>query len=433
MKIKKAYASRGKILAVAMALAMLFSVALPMAPVSAAPVLGPVAVDGRILTPDKTGDVVNWVEIAQYGNYSLIVRSSYLNIIGGSYYGNPAVQYFAFGTNTRYLDSFVRTRINNWFSGIPAAPAWEDNLYIGARLRDYTMQHSALGAIGTCNTLTALYDGLSMPTPYQVGIGNDIAFALSYSECANFLSNIYFQRNNSLADQPSNYFAAINMTKVKIPDPNPNFYSMWLRSTGDLSNTVGILGNEGRGRFRVFQQYINDTTMKGLIYPALWVNDGIFGTTVTTYDVTYYPNGGIGSVNRYPTNANTNHLVYDQGYTNGTMVFTGWNTEANGSGTTYQNFDVINVTRDINLYAQWRRETVSAVVYHANGGDGTDYVDNGSAGTFTIRSNMFTRPLYQFVGWNTSPDGSGAILPPGLTFSNFMGTLNLYAIWNRIY
>ena len=40
----------------------------------------PTGVDGRILTPDLSGDVSDWLEIAQYGNSSLIVRMNYINI-----------------------------------------------------------------------------------------------------------------------------------------------------------------------------------------------------------------------------------------------------------------------------------------------------------------------------------------------------------------
>ena len=428
MKVNGKKVTKNKLFALAMAAVVMLSVILPMAPVSAAPMFGPVAVNGRILTPDKTGDISNWVEIAQYGNYSLIVRANFINLTGYNY-GNPTWQSMIFGTTNKYMESVARNKINHWFSGVPDYANWEDVLFIGARLRNYTMQHNAVGVLGSCNTLTSLYDGLSLPTPYQVGIGNDIAFVLSYSECANFLSNIYFQRNNNLADQPSNFFAATNVLKIHMPDPTPAFSTMWLRSPGDIANTIGSLSSEGRGRYRAFQSYANNVSSNyGLIYPALWVNADIFGSTIIDYEVTYYPNGGTGSVNSYPAQMNTNHLVVDQGYTNGSLQFTGWNTQANGSGTWYQNYDVINVTGNVNLYAQWGRPP-SSVIYHSNGSSDADYIDYGTGGTFTIKAGIFSRPQYFFVGWNTSPDGSGAILPPGLTFSNFVGNLHLYAIW----
>ena len=422
--------TKKKLLAAVMAIAMMLTAALPMLSVSAAPGAGPVAVDGRILTPNQTGDSSNWVEIARYGNSSLIVRADFINIIGGNYYGNPAWQYFSYGNDAKYMTSFIRDRINHWFSGVPVAANWEDVLPASARLRSYTLQHNAVNALGTSNTVAAMTDGLSVPSAYQVGIGNDIAFALSYSESANFLSNIHFQRNNNLADQPSNAYAAANVQKINLPDPTTNFFLMWLRSPGDLNGMAAELGNEGRNRFRTFQSDIGNRTSKGLIYPALWVDSDIFGPTVVTYNVTYYPNGGTGSVNAYPANSNTSYLIMDQGYTRSMYTFDGWNTAADGSGASYQNFNVINITGNVNLYAQWKRE--SSIVYDANGGVGADFVDYGNNGTFTIRSNMFTRPQYAFREWNTSPNGTGAILPAGLTFSNFNGTLRLYAIWIRI-
>ena len=421
-KVKMKQTKR-RIITLVMAVAMVLSVALPAMPVSAAPgLLGPVPVNGRILTPDRTGDHTNWVEIAQYGDYSLILRANYITIgQGDTYSGSDAFK--------NYMQSTARSNINKWFSGIPTSQYW-DVLPIGARLRSFTVQNNATFVPGTSVHPQSLFDGISLPTIFQIGFGNDIAFALSYSEAANFVSSFYFQRNSAITNQPSNFFAIANSYKIRIPerDSYGNYHFMWLRSTGDIANLTGCLVNDGMGSLRAHQ--IDMRSIKGFVYPALWVNADIFETTPTSFNVTYYPNGGTGTSNSYPVAANTNHLVQDQGYTRASYTFAGWNTEANGTGTTYQNFEVVNVTRNISLYAQWRRG--SSIVYHANGGVGDDYVDFGSNGSFTIRNNMFTRPQHNFGGWNTSPDGRGAILPAGLTFSGFVGELHLYAIWNRV-
>ena len=435
MRSMNAKTRKGKILALAMVAALVFSVTLPMMPASAAaptpPLNVPTAVNGRVLTPDKTGDIANWVEIAQYGNYSLIVRASYLNL-SGYRYGDPASQFVLYGTNNKYLESNARNRINYWFAGVQAAPFFDDVLFSGARLRNYTVRSNAINALGTCNLAMSLFDGLSLPTGGLASVGSDVAFALSYSECANFLSTNHVQWYFYYSlNQPSNYFAILNAQKIRIPNPDPKQYFMWLRSPGDYVNLAGDLRNEGNGRFSVYQQNIYETNSRGLIYPALWVSNEIFGSTVSTYDVTYYPNGGIGTVNRFPTTINATHSVRSQGYTNGALTFIGWNTEANGSGVMYQNGDLINVTRNINLYAQWRSVPSASVVYHSNNSINEEYIDYGNGGTFTIRTNMFTPESISrlFGGWNTSPDGRGANLPTGLTFSNFIGTLHLYAIW----
>ena len=426
-----------------MAVTMILSVTLPMITASAAPLPPPpyygysVPVVGRLLTPAQTGDwSSNWVEIAQYGDYSLIVRTNFINQQIYKF-NEPEWQTPNFYT-TSYLTCYPRNAINNWFNslvpnsvkqGIDYLP---DFLPADARLRNYTMQHNAMGMLGTRYTATTPYDGLSLPTQYQVGSGLDIAFALSYSEAANYLSITRTWKGITNAEYYSPWQAAINFQKINFPVKAGWNFAMWLRSPGSIATTASALLKDGYvHELDTVQKPLGASFGYGLCYPALWVGSGIFETEPPPkYTVTYDPNGGVGARQPFEHDPNTYHLIMDRGYSNGTMTQNGWNTEANGSGYHYDNFDVILVDRNITLYAQWQR--VSSIVYHANGGIGADFTDFGSGGTFTIRSNMFTRPRFNFEGWNTSPNGDGAILPAGLTFGNFVGTLHLYAIWSEI-
>ena len=409
---------------------MILTATLTFLPAAAAPATGaPVGVDGRVLTTDKTGDISDWVEIAQYNGKSLIVRANFINITGYNY-GNSASQYTSFGTDMKYTNSVLRNKINHWFSGVADYANWEDVLPPDARLRDYTYTNNATSIVGTCNTVASMSDGYSLPTAYKAGIGNDVAFALSYGESANFLSTIHFQRNNYLADQPSNDIAKANVNKINIPYNWLTF--MWLRSPGDIAGTAGALDNEGSGRYRAFQCYVAYSPayyQMGLVYPALWVDSAIFGPDIIVedYAVTYHPNTGDGEVKLYMVGLNSNYMIMDQGYTKSGYAFAGWNTQADGSGTAYQNYKVIQITNSINLYAQWKSS--SSIVYHSNGSGEADVIDYGANGTFTIKQNMFNWPGYTFYEWSTTPSGLGATLPPTLTFSNFTGTLHLYARW----
>ncbi|MCL2060364.1 MAG: InlB B-repeat-containing protein [Oscillospiraceae bacterium] len=425
-----------RLLAIFMSVALLLSVALPMMSVAAAPGGYPTPVTGRVLTTALSGDTSNWIEIARYGDYSLIVRANYIN--QQIYrFNEPQWQTPNYGSTNAYMNSIPRNAINNWFNSLTPNPVkvgidiLPDFLPANARLRNFTMQHNAVGNLGTRYTATTQYDGISYPTSYQVGAGLDIAFALSYSEAANYLSITRMWKGITTADYYSPSQAAANFRQLNIPTLAGWRFGMWLRSPGQVASTASALQWDGYvHEFNTLQMPNGASYGYGLAYPALWVNSRVFEPDVVTYNVTYYPNGGTGSVNSFPANANTNHLILDQGYTRPMYEFVGWNTAADGSGTTYQNFQAITVTGPVSLYAQWRRE--SSIVYHANGGDGADYIDYGNNGSFTIRSNMFTYPRYSFRQWNTSPDGTGAILPAGLSFSNFNGTLHLYAIWQRV-
>ncbi|MCL2477484.1 hypothetical protein, partial [Candidatus Bathycorpusculum sp.] len=248
----------------------------------------PTVVDGRVLTPSMTGDKVNWIEIARYGDYSLIVRTNYLNIYPqASCYGNPEWQYTTYGTANTYGNSVVRDKINAWFNG--AASPVADNLAANARLRDYTVKNNALNVLGTSSNVASLTNGFSTPTSNHIGTGNDIAFALSYSESAEFLSKTHDVRGMNPQVQPSNTNATLNFGKITIPQMYA--YGMWLRSPGDLSYTAGDLDYTGR-TFQ-FQINPNGNSERGLVYPALWVNSSIFETT---YTVHYYLAGSTISV-----------------------------------------------------------------------------------------------------------------------------------------
>ena len=247
------------------------------------PVFGsPIVVNGRILTGDKTGDISNWVEIAQNGKYSLIVRQNFLNQQEFNY-GNPLWQSVNYGydyVTTDYLVSRARHNINHWFNvGFPipnrlAIPGAYDVLPYTARLRDYTMQSSAtLLALGTSYTVNSLYDGISKPTFYQTGIGDDVAFALSYGEAGQFVSVMRALRNADAALWYPHPFAVSNFNKLSIPAGVDK--GMWLRSPGDVKGTAGAMSSIGT----VFQFYVDPKIAggTGYLYPALWVDSEIFG------------------------------------------------------------------------------------------------------------------------------------------------------------
>ncbi|MDR0372499.1 MAG: hypothetical protein LBI79_02900 [Nitrososphaerota archaeon] len=240
----------------------------------------PYGVDGRILSANMTGDVSDWIEIAKCDHYSLIVRKNYINIYSGTgHYDEPTEQYAAYSkkpATNNYLSNIclVRTYINAWFNGL-AFGTEVDNLPADAKLRNYTMQNNATKTLGTSNNVASLNDGFSQPTATQASTGNNIAFALSFSESAEFLSITHEVKTLTPTDQPSNLTAITNYGKITIPQTLTHSYGMWLRSPGDTPNTAGALSYTGR----VSQYPINPTNSyneRGFIYPALWVNSDIF-------------------------------------------------------------------------------------------------------------------------------------------------------------
>lgn len=102
-----------------------------------------------------------------------------------------------------------------------------------------------------------------------------------------------------------------------------------------------------------------------------------------------------------------------------TYRFTGWNTAADGSGTTFT--ELTNVNEDITVYAQWRKNLFSItfipggnepsfnVLVEPNSsisGDrynGRDPITNDSYDM----PEALTKPTYLFKGWYTAADGNG--------------------------
>lgn len=51
--------------------------------------------------------------------------------------------------------------------------------------------------------------------------------------------------------------------------------------------------------------------------------------------------------------------------------------------------------------------------------------------TVTVPNQIPTREGYNFVGWNTRPDGTGTSYQPGDSFTTPEGNLTLYAQWEE--
>jgi hypothetical protein len=120
-------------------------------------------------------------------------------------------------------------------------------------------------------------------------------------------------------------------------------------------------------------------------------------------------------------------------------TYSGWNTEADGSGTTYTQGQTFTMgTSDVTLYAAWTILPTYAVTYDANGvagsvpTDATNYLQGQSVHVLGNSGNLANPPL-GFDGWNTKPDGSGLLYSQGQTFAMGTTDVTLYARWVTAY
>ncbi|MBR1497401.1 MAG: leucine-rich repeat protein, partial [Oscillospiraceae bacterium] len=154
-----------------------------------------------------------------------------------------------------------------------------------------------------------------------------------------------------------------------------------------------------------------------------------YSSKPTTYTVTFNANGGSGTMAAQTFTAGEGIMLNANSFTRSGYTFNGWNTVANGSGTSYADRASVSPGANLTLYAQWTPKPIYTVTFNANGGSGTMSPQTVTAGdAITLNANSFTRSGYTFSGWNTAANGSGtsyadrASVSPG-------ANLTLYAQW----
>ena len=130
----------------------------------------------------------------------------------------------------------------------------------------------------------------------------------------------------------------------------------------------------------------------------------------------------------YTISANTPAIVKSASETYAIYTFAGWNTQADGKGTTYSAGGTIpSVSGDITLYAQWTPRTFKITYYD----DDQTTVLNLTPNTYTYPvSTTFpthTKQGYSFLGWKTSPTATDYITKT----DTYYGDFTLYAEWKK--
>jgi hypothetical protein len=231
----------------------------------------PTAATGRTLTPEKTGDRADWIEIATNAEYSLIVRTQFINTyLPDGHYNEPLYQYTPFGQNGYWMQSRTREQINAWFAGLNSQFA--DNLPPLARMREFTVKNDATSKLGRgTQERRGRTDSFSKPTSICDPVGPDVAFALSFAEAALLISKS--SQLNGVPEEESSTIATVNFERLDMPKGDIRYDKMWLRSPGWESTQACALFNTGKA----FQAGVNGgDTGFALVYPALWVNSAIF-------------------------------------------------------------------------------------------------------------------------------------------------------------
>ena len=119
-------------------------------------------------------------------------------------------------------------------------------------------------------------------------------------------------------------------------------------------------------------------------------------------------------------------------FTRSGYTLTGWNTAADGGGTSFPLGASHTVSGNLILYAQWQVNQYTITYRAGTNGTGAQVVDNVVFNqTLNLRTEspvIFTRNGYTLTGWNTAASGGGTAFSLGASHT-VSGNLILYAQW----
>ena len=159
--------------------------------------------------------------------------------------------------------------------------------------------------------------------------------------------------------------------------------------------------------------------------------------TKPNYAIIYDANGGTGSIaNGKKWYKETFTLSDGSGFSKTGYTLSGWNTQADGNGTSYNKSASYTVDKSLTLYAIWTPNTYT-VTYNKNNNSATGTTAN-STHTYDVSKNLtangYSLTDHLFVGWAVSADG-GVIYTDKQSVKNLKdsGTYTLYAVWKNRY
>lgn len=173
-------------------------------------------------------------------------------------------------------------------------------------------------------------------------------------------------------------------------------------------------------------------TWSGIYKSTLTASDTISVSAKTSYTVTYDANGGSGAPSKQTKWYDTSITLSSEKPTRTGYTFSGWNTNASGTGTSYSSGATYSSNASVTLYAVWTAKTYT-VKFDANGGSGAPSNQTKTHGvSLTLSSTKPTRTNYTFKGWGTSASSTTVSYAAGASYTKD-AAITLYAVWEQSY
>ena len=228
---------------------------------------------------------------------------------------------------------------------------------------------------------------------------------------------------------------------AKTPTKTGYTFKNWKRITGPPTDGANMGDNSWYGYVGNYWDSSKPTVLtRNYNQTQRW--DAVF--TANTYKVAFKGNGATsGTMSNQSFTYNVAETLTANQFKRTGYRFTGWNTKADGSGTSYNNkANVMNLTSTnggtVNLYAIWAENTYK-IAFDANGASGTAPSAITNVKYTAIKTlpgvGSMTRTGYTFLGWSTNKNAtqkqySGGEKVSKLTSTN-NATVTLYAVWAK--
>lgn len=283
-------------------------------------------------------------------------------------------------------------------------------------------------------TFNGWHDGTAIVTPAATMPDNDLTYTAQWEE------NTYKVTYGVVG--AANGTIALNDENPAIKDQNEQDleHGSKLTFTAKPADGYRILDPQGwfsnEGGTKSLGHGTSDSyTINSLTAPAT-VFVQFEKIPASTYIVTFNANGGSGTMNSQSFTENEPQNLTANAFTRTGYTFSGWNTQANGSGTSYTNEQSVTLTTaGLTLYAQWTAKTTNITLSQTDATTpGTESVD----ATYDAAMPSITCPIkngYAFMGyWDAAEGGKKYYNEDGTSAANWdkdVDNTTLYAHFEK--
>ncbi len=182
--------------------------------------------------------------------------------------------------------------------------------------------------------------------------------------------------------------------------------------------------NTGQERFR----YFKSSTYTGQKAIQLYKKTAV--TAPPTHTIHYEKNGGTGMMGDQTVNENEPTALFDNTFTRTGFVFDGWNTEADGTGTYYNDGAIVTLLDDLTLYAQWEPIYTITIAEVANGSISANLTEALEETTIILTATPENN--YEFSYWIVTDDNGNEIIVTGDQFDMPASNVTVSAVFTFI-